>query len=124
MKLIAKIADKDEAISIKYRLEGLGIPIFIGSENTGLTSGMPPFADSYTIWAEIDSQGQCAFKALEDETYTPIKPINIAEYRQFIEQTKQERRNSFSRFNNHIMTVIVLAGASYFAYRLYLALSA
>ncbi|ARU29526.1 hypothetical protein [Cellvibrio sp. PSBB006] len=116
MKLLTKVHDLDEAQSIKYRLEFRGIPIFIGSENSGPAIGAMPAADCYTIWAEVDEQYQCALIALSNEDYEPAAPINIGEFRSAQDHAVSEVRNTFSKINQYILNVVMLGVIGWFIY--------
>ena len=107
MKLLLKLKDKDEAQSLKYRLELTGIPIFIGSENTGPAMGFI-YADGYTIWAEIDGQYECAVLAINDESYEPKQPVNINDFRVAQNGQMASFRDGFSKVNEYILNTLVI----------------
>jgi hypothetical protein len=116
MKLLTKLHDLDEAKSIKYRLEVRGIPIYIGSENSGPAMGAMPAADCYTIWVEIDSQCQCALKVINDDEYEVLSPINIDEFRNSQEASVQNFRQKFSKVNEYILNTIMLGAIACFVF--------
>jgi len=116
MKLITKLHDLDEAQSIKYRLEIRGIPIYIGSENSGPAMGVMPAADCYTIWTEIDEQYQCAITALNDEEYEAANPVHIDEFRSSQEASVHTFRQKFSKVNEYILNTIMLGVVAWFGF--------
>lgn len=119
MKLLLKLQNKAEAQSLKYRLESVGIPIFIGSENSGPSMGFV-HADCYTIWAEIDAQHECAVAAINDESVEPKQPVNIDEFRSFQDDQVSSFRDKFSKINEYIINVLVIFGiAGFIIYKLY-----
>lgn len=122
MKLLDRFQDKNEALSVKYRLEDVGIPIHLGSENSGPAPGAL-YADCYTIWVEIDSQLGCAQRALSDENYVPKNSVDISEYRDFSEAQLKSFRNKFSKFNDYVLNIIMLGVVGFIVYRVYIAVN-
>lgn len=115
MKLLLKLQDKDEALSIKYRLELSGIPIFIGSENSGPALGFIN-ADCYTIWAEIDAQYKCAISSINDKSYEPLNPVNIDNFRIVQEGQVQAFRDKFSKVNEYILNILAVGGIAWLVF--------
>lgn len=123
MKLLTKFQDKDEAFSVKYQLEEKGIPIHIGSENSGPALGVLYGGDCYTLWVEIDAQYESALKAISNDEYSPENPVNMQDYREFNENMVQSFREKFSKVNDYVLNVIMIGVVGYVAFRLYTAVN-
>ena len=115
MKLLTKKFDLDSAQATKHYLESRGIPVHIGSENSGPSLGYITAADSYTLWVELDAQYQCALTTLDDEDYEVRNPINVDGYRKVEEESLKDFRRKFSKFNQYALNTIAITIVASFA---------
>lgn len=74
------------------------------------------FSDCYTIWAEIDQQYNCAISVINDESYEPINPVVIDEFRQLQDNGVKNFRDKFSKVGEYILNTILLGVVGGFVY--------
>jgi hypothetical protein len=105
MKILFHSPFKSEIESAKILLESKGIPVFIGSQNSGPALGILIAANKYTLWSCIDSQYEDALKVLNDPGHEVSEPIDISDFQQFTENNRQASAN---RFFNWVMSFLIV----------------
>lgn len=82
MKQIAQTLRRKEALQLKIRIEGAGIPVVISGDGasyrfrTGLVS----------VWVAIDSQYKDALLALERPGHVAENPVDVEEFHRAVRQ--------------------------------------
>jgi len=82
MKQIAQTLGREEALQLKIRIEGAGIPVIISGDGasyrfrTGLVS----------VWVAIDSQYEDAVRALERPGHVAKNPVDVEEFHRAVRQ--------------------------------------
>ncbi|ROS05565.1 hypothetical protein EDC56_1102 [Sinobacterium caligoides] len=105
MKILFHTTEKTEATNIKLRFELAGIPVFIGSEDTGPALGFV-YANKYTVWVCLDHQHEDAVLLLKDEAHEVTTAIDVSGYYQYIED---EQKKSANKNYDRIMLAVVLS---------------
>jgi predicted ABC-class ATPase len=80
MKLLFQTTNRVELDGIRMRLESVGIPVFIGNEDSARNFGLIMPARSFACWIPIEDQYEDAVKFLNDESHVVESAVDVGEY--------------------------------------------
>ncbi len=120
MKLLFQTTSRVELDAIKIKLESVGIPVFIGNEDSARNFGLVMPARSFACWTPLEDQYDDAVKFLNDETHIVESGVDINDY-----YASLELRNDGFLKNvvDKLMLVVVLMFICSFALFVYFKIS-
>lgn len=104
MKILFHTTDRFEAEQARMLLELKGIPVFLGNENSGPALAFI-LANKYTVWVCLEHQYDDAKAVLADPDSEVANPVDIAEYRTYVEQAAPEIGKRM--FDNMMLLAVV-----------------
>ena len=89
MRILLHSTDLTEIESLRLLLEGHGIPVFVGSENSAAATGAV-IANKMTLWVCLDHQLDDARALLKDPSHTVAAPVDVAAFHQRASARQQQ----------------------------------
>lgn len=107
MKLLLETKEKHELDRVRMLLESRGVPVHVDSEDQHRLGGHAmPFL-RYRLHVVLDSQYDDAMKLLEDENHEVAEPVDMAAFRDEMEQARPQVMNRILGWM--VVVVIVLS---------------